>query len=53
MFIVYYSYAFTAYMAVYALIIPWEMAAFITAIAILIDDGTLDLVHWIGRALGT
>jgi hypothetical protein len=53
MFIVFYSYAFTAYMAVYALIIPWEMAAFITVIAMMIDDKTLELIHWVGNILGT
>lgn len=53
MFITFYSYAFTAYMAVYALIIPWELAAFITIIAMTIDDGTMDVVRWIGNILGT
>ncbi len=52
LFIVFYSYAFTAYMAVYALSIPWEMAAFITIISMTINDRTLDVVRWIGNILG-
>jgi hypothetical protein len=51
-FLIYYSYAFSAYMAVYALVIPWELAMFITMISMMINDGTLNLVSWIGGLFG-
>lgn len=51
LFLVFYTYAFSAYMAVYALVIPWELAWFFTMIAMVINDGTLNLVQWIGILL--
>jgi hypothetical protein len=48
-FIVFYTYALIAYAAVYALIIPWELAMFITMIAMVINDSTLNLISWIGQ----
>lgn len=40
-----------AYVAVYALVIPWEMALFFTMIAMVINDGTLNMVTWLGHVL--
>lgn len=42
-----YSYAFTAFMVAYVLRVPWELAGFITFIGVLINDNTLDIVHWV------
>lgn len=53
LFLVFYTYAFSAYMAVYALVIPWELAWFLTMIAMVINDGTFNLVQWIGILLKT
>ncbi|MGZ9097410.1 MAG: hypothetical protein ACXW30_03835 [Micavibrio sp.] len=52
MFLVFYTYAFTAFMAVHVLIIPWELAGFIAFIAMTVDDSTIDIIHWIGSILG-
>lgn len=49
MFLVFYGYALVAYAAVYALVIPWELAMFITMISMVINDSTLNLMTWIGR----
>ncbi len=51
MFLVFYGYALIAYAAVYALIVPWEFAMFIAMICMVISDGTLNLMTWIGRVL--
>lgn len=53
LFLIYYTYAFSAYMAVYALVIPWEMAMFITMVAMVINDGTFNLFSWIGGLFGS
>ena len=52
MFLVFYTYAFTAFMAIHVLIIPWELAGFIAFIAMTVDDSTLDIVKWIGGVFG-
>ena len=50
-FLVFYAYAMIAYAAAYALVIPWELAMFITMIAMVVNDSTLNLMSWIGRFL--
>lgn len=46
-----YTYIFTAFMAAYILRVPWELAGFISFIAICINQSTLDIVHQVGQAL--
>lgn len=41
-----YSYAFTAFMVAHVLRVPWELAGFITLVGIIVNDNTLELVHW-------
>lgn len=48
-FLMFYTYAFTAFLAVHALIIPWELAGFIAFLAVMVDNNTLDFVTWITR----
>lgn len=48
-FVMFYAYAMIAYAAVYALVIPWELAMFITMIFMVVNDSTLNLMSWIGR----
>lgn len=48
-FLLFYTYAFTAFLAIHALIIPWELAGFIAFLAIMVDNNTLDLVTWVSR----
>lgn len=50
-FLMFYTYAFTAFLAIHALIIPWELAGFIAFIAITVDDSTLDIVKWFSNLL--
>lgn len=52
-FLVFYSYAFSAFMAVHVLIIPWELAGFFGFIAILIDRNTMDILHWLGDLISS
>ncbi|MBU0799652.1 MAG: hypothetical protein KKA05_01485 [Alphaproteobacteria bacterium] len=42
-----YSYAFTAFMVAYVLRVPWELAGFITFIGVMVNDNTMDAVHWL------
>lgn len=46
-----YSYFFTAFMASYVLRIPWELAGFIAMISMIVNNSTLDVVHWVGSVL--
>lgn len=41
-----YSYGFTAFMVAYILRVPWELAGFITFIGVMVNDNTLQFVHW-------
>ena len=50
--LVFYGYAVNGYMAVYALIVPWEFAGFIVCISILVNSETTNLVNWIQKVLG-
>lgn len=47
-FLVLYSYAFSAFMAVHVLIVPWELAGFFVFLTTMIDKSTFDFVHWVG-----
>ncbi|MDB5490600.1 MAG: hypothetical protein JWO78_449 [Micavibrio sp.] len=47
-FLVIYSYAFSAFMAVHVLIVPWELAGFFVFLTMMIDKSTLDFMHWVG-----
>lgn len=46
-----YTYAFTGFMAAYVLRIPWELAGFIVFLGMSVNNGTLDLVTWVGEKL--
>ncbi len=46
-----YTYAFTGYMAAHVLRIPWELAGFIVFVGTCVNDGTLDLLYWVGDKL--
>ena len=46
-FLLFYTYAFTAFLAIHALIIPWELAGFIAFLAITVDDSTMNVVKWV------
>lgn len=46
-----YSYFFTAFMASYVLRVPWELAGFITMVSMVVNNSTLDVVHWVGSVL--
>ena len=46
-FLMFYTYAFTAFLAIHALIIPWELAGFIAILAISVDDSTLNAIKWL------
>lgn len=48
-FLVFYSYAFSAFMAVHVLIIPWELAGFFVFLTMMIDKNTTDIVQWFGQ----
>lgn len=52
MFLVFYTYAFTAFMAVHVLIIPWELAGFIAFVLMTVENSTMDIVKWIGGLFG-
>jgi hypothetical protein len=41
-----YSYAYTAFMAVHVLRVPWEMAAFIMVMGMAIHQTSLDVLKW-------
>lgn len=47
-FLVFYSYAFSAFMAVHVLIVPWELAGFFVFLTMMIDKSTMDFLHWVG-----
>lgn len=49
--LLFYSYACTAFIAAHMLRIPWELAGFIAMIAMLINEGTLGFVDWIGNVI--
>lgn len=46
--LMYYSYAFTAFMTAYVLRLPWELAGFITMIGLIVNNSTLDVLYWVG-----
>lgn len=52
MFLVFYTYAFTAFMAVHVLIIPWELAGFIAFVLMTVENSTMDIVKWVGGLFG-
>ena len=49
--LIFYSYAFTAFMASHVLRIPMELAMFIVFISCGINDSTKDILHWFGSVL--
>lgn len=52
MFLVFYTYAFTAFMAVHVLIIPWELAGFIVFVLMTVENSTMDIAKWLGALFG-
>ncbi|MCB9990776.1 MAG: hypothetical protein H6867_05285 [Rhodospirillales bacterium] len=49
--LMFYTYAFTGFMAAYVLRVPWELAGSIVCIAIVISNSTLDVIQWVGMQL--
>jgi len=49
--LMFYTYAFTAFMASYVLRIPWELAGFIVFISMCVNNSTLDMYYWVGSLL--
>lgn len=50
-FLIFYSCAFTAFMATYVLRIPWELAGFIVILTMAVSDGTMNVVNWLGAII--
>ncbi|PJB70296.1 MAG: hypothetical protein CO093_08500 [Alphaproteobacteria bacterium CG_4_9_14_3_um_filter_47_13] len=48
MFLMLYTYAFTAFMSAYVLRVPWELAGFIVFISMFLNNSTLDILYWVG-----
>lgn len=49
--LMFYTYAFTAFMAAYVLRVPWELAGFITFLGMCINDSTMEILYWISDRL--
>jgi hypothetical protein len=47
--VMFYTYAFTAFMAAHVLRIPLELGGFVVFISMVINNSTLDMLHWFGR----
>jgi hypothetical protein len=47
----YYTYAFTAFMAAHVLRIPWELAGFIVFIGVAVDNSTMHVLNFFGWLL--
>jgi hypothetical protein len=51
LFLIGYSYVFTAFMAAYVLRIPWQLAGFIVILTMAVNDGTMNVVSWVGSII--
>jgi hypothetical protein len=49
--VMYYTYAFTAFMAAHVLRIPWELAGFIVFIGVAVDNSTQHVLNFFGWLL--
>ena len=52
-FLTFYTYAFSAFMAVNVLIIPWELAGFFAFVAIMVDKNTTEVFHFFSNLLSS
>lgn len=49
--LMFYSYAFTAFMATYVLRIPWELAGALIILSMIINDRAMDVMRWVGSVI--